>query len=112
MNKLSLDSFLEDWSKHRDAAITAMKKIDEMHSHTAHLVKLDAINSTLYGVKDCLIQVLSGKDVVSTVTAQEMLNAQQRSYTAIISTICRIFGLIVVILVGLKILAPQWLGGQ
>ena len=110
------EAFLEkEWPQHRQEHIVAAKKIDEMHSSiaairedTKHLTKLDLIASTLGDMRDSLIQVVSGKNIVDSETVKEMLKAQQSSHTATISTISKVFGVVIIVLVGLKFIVPHW----
>lgn len=117
--KTKWDTFLDDeWPTHRKEVKDAMLKINEMHAgiaaiqrDTKHLPILDTVATTLIDIKDNLIEVLRGKNVVDVETVKDMLKAQQSTYTTTISTICKIFGLIIIILVGMKVLAPHWFGG-
>jgi len=108
--------FANEWPRYRRESDIANRKIDEMHTSialittdTKHLHKLEDISQSLKEVNSCLMTVLSGKDIISTETAKEMLTAQQKTYSGIITSLCKIFGLIIVILVGVRILAPDLL---
>lgn len=110
-----LTQFSSEWPEHRKEIIDAIKKINEMHvaiadigRDTKHLSKLEGIHGALQEVKDCLIHVLSGKDVISTDTAKEMLQAQQKTYAAIITSLCKVFGVIFIVVIGLRIFLPEW----
>jgi hypothetical protein len=115
-NRNKWDAFFdEEWPQHRRESGDAMKKINEMHTaifaireDTRHLTKLDNIADNLRSIKDSLIEVVSGKNVVNVETVKDVLNAQQKSYTTTIATMSKIFGMIILILVGMKIFAPQW----
>lgn len=81
-----------EWPQHRKESVDSMKKINEIHvtisaigADTRHLQKLDGINSVLEDMRDSLIKTVSGKDIMSTQSAQEMLHAQQESYSKIIT---------------------------
>lgn len=116
MTRAEWDKFLEnEWPQHRKETVEAMRKIDEIHlsigaikNDTRHLQMLDAIAKILGEVKDSLIATLSGKDIISTAAANEMLQAQQKAYSGIITSLCKIFGVILLLLVGLKTFAPHW----
>lgn len=110
--------FDTEWPQHRKEHAEVMRKINEMHSgilairqDTRHLPVLDTISGTLREMKDSLIDVVSGKNIVDVDTVKDMLKAQQQAYSATIATICKIFGTIIIILVGLKLLVPTWFGG-
>jgi hypothetical protein len=114
------DVFLgEEWPRFLGEYRVAHSKVDEMHQaiklmreDTKHLTKLDAISTTLREMKDGLIEVVSGKNVIDTNTAKEMLTAQQDTYVKLIATICKVFGVIILVLIGLKFFLPEWFGAK
>lgn len=113
--KTSWDIFLEDeWPKHRKETVEAMKKIDEMHAgivairnDTKFLPTLNDIAASLRDMNSKLFEVLSGKNVVDVDTMKDILKAQQSGYL----TICKIFGILFLVIAGLKVFLPQWFGG-
>lgn len=120
MSDEKLHTFLEkSWPEYLKEYREASAKVDEMHKlinlmrdDTRHLTKLDVIATTLSDMKDGLIEIVSGKNVIDTSTAKDMLVAQQETYIKLISTICKVFGAIIIVLVGLRFLLPQWFGAQ
>lgn len=115
-SKHKWDNFLEEeWPRHRKEHSDTMRKIEEVHQgisairqNTAHLTALEPISATLREMKEGLFNILTGKNVVDVDTVKDLLKAQQNSYVTTISTICKIFGAVVIILVGLKVFVPQW----
>lgn len=109
------DIFLEEeWPQHRKEAREAMRKIEEMHQgivairhDTKFLPTLNDIAASLRDMNGKLFEVLSGKNVVDVDTMKEILKAQQSGYL----TICKIFGVLFLVIAGLKVFLPQWFGG-
>lgn len=118
-NKHTWDTFfLEEWPQHRQETKAVMKKIDEMHASimaihadTKFLPTLVDIAATLRDMRGSLFDSVSGKNVVDIDTVKDLLKAQQASYVGAISTICKVFGVLIVVLAGLKIFLPAWFGG-
>lgn len=113
------DIFLEEeWPQHRREAKESMRKIEEMHAgivairnDTKFLPTLNDISQTLKDMRSGLLDVLAGKNVVDVDTVKDLLKAQQTSYVNAISTICKIFGVLFIVLAGLKVFLPNWFGG-
>jgi len=119
LQKSKWELFLdEDWPKHKIDFGIVSEEVHSMQaamidikSDTRHLPALDNISGTLREIKDGLLQVVSGKNVVDVDTVKGMLKAQQDVYTTMITTICKLLGVIIVVLLGVKLLAPYLLGG-
>jgi hypothetical protein len=115
MKSKDWEAFLEsEWPLHRRETTEAMRKIDEIHvaigaikNDTRHLQMLDSIAKILGDVRDSLLPVLIGKDIMSTTSAKEMLEAQQKTYGSIITSLCKIFSIVVLLLVGMRIWLPE-----
>ncbi len=86
--------------------------MDEIKQDHAHLRRISSSNemicSTLVEIKTSLINAVLGKDIVPVGVAKSMIEEQRKAYITIIRTLCWVFGVIVCVLAGLKVLAPQW----
>ena len=84
---------------------SAMLSIHEDIKH------LKAISETLDEIKEGLLSAVLGKEIVPIGITQTLLTDQRNSYLTIIKTLCWAFGTILVVLIGLKYLAPNIIGG-
>lgn len=86
--------------------------MDEIKQDHAHLRRISSSNemicNTLVDIKTSLINAVIGKDIVPVGVAKSMIEEQRKAYITIIRTLCWVFGVIITVLVGLKMLAPQW----
>lgn len=79
-----------------------------IHEDIKHL---KAISETLDEIKEGLLNAVLGKEIVPIGVTQTLLAEQRSSYVTIIKTLCWAFGTILVVLIGLKYLAPNIIGG-
>jgi hypothetical protein len=82
--------------------------ISALHEDIKHL---KAISETLDEIKTGLLNAILGKEIVPIGVTQTLLTDQRNSYLTIIKTLCWAFGTILVVLIGLKYLAPNIIGG-
>lgn len=86
-------------------------RIEQVHN-TIGLVHQDTkylkdIHAALVSIKTELIDVVIGKNMVPIDVARTMIEEQRKTYTTIIRLICWVFGTMILVLTGLKYLAPQ-----
>lgn len=84
---------------------------DSMTSLHEDIKHLKTISETLEDIKEGLLQAVLGKDIVPIGVTQTLLKDQRDSYLTIIKTLCWAFGTVLVVVIGLKYLAPHLLGG-
>lgn len=90
--------------------ITEMyQTISTLHEDIKHL---KTISDTLEEIKTGLLNAVLGKEIVPLSITQALLDGQRKSYVSIIKTLCWAFGSILLVIIGLKYLAPHLLGGN
>jgi len=88
---------------------SVMEEIKQDHQHLRRIsASNEVICSTLQEIRQSLINAVLGKEIVPVGVATRMIEEQRKAYVTIIKTLCWVFGVITSVLVGLKLLAPQW----
>lgn len=65
------------------------------------------INQTLVDIKNNLLNAVLGKDIVPVSIVKGMIEEQRKSYVSIIKILCWVFSSIIIVLAGIKFLAPH-----
>lgn len=113
--------FSENWKAHRESVDDMMLKISEtydamnlIHDDMKHLATISTTLATTSGtlseIKAGLLNAVLGKDIVPVGVTQTLLSDQRKSYITIIKTLCWAFSVIIVILSGLRYVAPHLFG--
>lgn len=116
MEQTPIEKWLNhDWPEHREKVMQSIKKLDEIHASVAtmqdaisNLTELRSISDTLRGMSEMFTKVISGKNVVEVGTLKEILKEQQKGYSGLIKTMCIIFSAFIGVILGVKILFPDW----
>lgn len=102
----------EEWENHREEVSYTFQNVKEAKQALQNLSNsftvLDRIAHAIEELKSKWVDVAVGKNLVPLDVVKEMLLQQQRAYSSIIKTITLIFSLLVIVLIGLKYLAPHW----
>ena len=100
-----------EWFKHREDIKEAHVKI---HNCTEMLNSIQAstdswkrIACAMEEMKEGVMNKALGKDEVPIDVVREMMTQQQKAYLSIIKMMSVIFGLIILVLIGLKYLSPH-----
>lgn len=106
----------EQWPKHLENSSFMQQRIEEIYEsicvirmNTNHLQKLDSISGSLLELKDGLLKIVSGKNVIDIDTVKDLVKAQQATYLKVITVICTVFLIVVITLLGLKTFIPHLL---
>lgn len=70
------------------------------------------VDHRLESLSEQLIDVLRGKDVVGKDLVKELLGQQAKSYQRILTVVTTLLSSVIVVILGLKQLAPQLLGSM